>query len=83
MYNEQLFIIKWLKSGHNPNEHQAIDKRTVYLVDHKTLEAVKDDEHYKKVSIDEYTEDYQKHVEEINEKLPNSTIMINDVPLED
>lgn len=56
MYNEQLFIINWLKGGHNPNEHQAIDKRTVYLVDHKTLEAVIDDEHYKKVSNDEYTD---------------------------
>lgn len=35
------------------------------------------------IDVGEYTEDYQKHVEEINEKLPNSTILINDIPLED
>lgn len=71
MYNEQLFIINWLKSGHNPNEHQAIDKRTVYLVDHKTLEAVIDDEHYKKVSNDEYTDYITDDKHEVHKILNN------------
>lgn len=64
MYNEQLFIIDWLRSGHNPNEHRAIDKRTVYLVDHKVLESIIDDNHYKKVSFDEY-DDYIKDANNI------------------
>lgn len=71
MYNEQLFIINWLKSGHNPDEHQAIDKRTVYLVDHKTLEAVIDDEHYKKVSNDEYTDYITDDKHEVHKILNN------------
>lgn len=71
MYNEQLFIINWLKSGHNPNEHQAIDKRTVYLVDYKTLEAVIDDEHYKKVSNDEYTDYITDDKHEVHKILTN------------
>lgn len=64
MYNEQLFIINWLKSGHNPNEHRSIDIRGCYLVDQQVLEAVIDDDHYKKVSFDEY-DDYlndEKHI---------------------
>lgn len=59
------FTIKWIRSGHNPNDNRALDKRTVYLLDHKTIGEVIDTEASKiKVSSDEYY-DYihdRKHV---------------------
>ncbi|UBH12434.1 sigma factor-like helix-turn-helix DNA-binding protein [Macrococcus armenti] len=61
MKNELQFIITWLRTGHNPNEHNAIDKTNCYLVDHQVLEEVIDNSQYIKVSEDEY-EDYIKDI---------------------
>lgn len=35
------------------------------------------------INVGEYNDDYKTHVSDISEKYPDSTILINDVPLED
>ncbi|UBH16390.1 sigma factor-like helix-turn-helix DNA-binding protein [Macrococcus armenti] len=58
MLSDLEFAIEWIRSGHNPNDNRALDKRTVYLLDNKTIaEVIKSDASYIKVSTDEY-DDY-------------------------
>ncbi|TDM01410.1 hypothetical protein ERX37_07870 [Macrococcus hajekii] len=56
MYNELLFVIEWLRIGHNPNVNNAIERRQVYLVDQQVLEVAIENNQYVKVSDDEYTD---------------------------
>lgn len=56
MYNEQLYIIEWIRSGHDPNVHNAIDISGCYLMDQQVLEQVLNDSQYIKVSNDEYND---------------------------
>lgn len=62
MYNELLFVIEWLKNGHNPNVNNAIEIRSVYLIDQQVLDAAIETHMYSKVSDDEYY-DYIKNTD--------------------
>ncbi|GGB09927.1 hypothetical protein ERX37_07705 [Macrococcus hajekii] len=54
--NELNFIIKWIECGHNPTDYRGINRRQVYLVDQQTLEMAVEDNHYRKISDEEYSD---------------------------